>query len=689
VKLIPIVIAISSGERPNRQYDEDDDSSSDEELQKSWAESDTANLETPKSTELSETKELFGGIKDTIASLFRLAMIIRRSSPRDRFAKALDGSNPFDERYDVAHVRDKFPKLEVTRKQWLCKRLGRAITQRRQFLRYAREHRVKLDKGAARHQEELGTGAARKFLEPSFHVVQKSQAGRTDTTKPLSTLAPTAASTILLQDLPVEFDFTDVQSQTSFAVSLGDEEDADRIKLPSLSEVSKGAASFECPLCWTIQSFRKESAWRKHIYSDLRPYVCTFGNCDLRLFSDRRDWFEHELQHHRTRWVCQFCHQDGFKTGESFREHLLCKHIQGATDAQLDALSETSASPVTSIPASECPFCDDWASSLLDKNPDLPGDVIVVTLSQFRHHVGLHLQNLALFAIPRGCLDNGDADASSTASVQAAVLGSLNSSKKSGTSSRSLSSEGVGHEMQEDRNVDIEACARHIESQVITGTSIDIIAALTNILPVLTSPELERLEDHIFIPKVICTTSASLRRIIEATCHGKYQGEASWIRLWPSIPWDSQLWWSIIAFILIGRRGSAYRMINKALIKYGLSISAIVENAFSGTPFSEWVFSSLKLLAVNEGKCGVSPIENFHEHTQTEVFHEWITSTNKTDEKRTELLAWCMGEGGPLLRRLNVLYRARYPTSSLISSLLDFFSGERVSHAKAILRHLH
>lgn len=93
---------------------------------------------------LSEAEEYCESLKDTIAGLFRLAIIIRKSSPRDRYSKALSGANPFREVFDVAHVGHKLPKLVRERNTWLKERLGRALTQRRRYLQYTREHRRKL-----------------------------------------------------------------------------------------------------------------------------------------------------------------------------------------------------------------------------------------------------------------------------------------------------------------------------------------------------------------------------------------------------------------------------------------------------------------------------------------------------------------------------------------------------------------
>ncbi|KAF2003783.1 hypothetical protein P154DRAFT_428370 [Amniculicola lignicola CBS 123094] len=323
---------------------------------------------------------------------------LQDASPRDRFARALaTRQEPFDDRFDIDHVSHKFPILND--REWLKERVGKAITQRRQYLRYARDHRDKLAK------------------EPQ-DLWQPEDAGKTYLPKPTSTLAPTAASTLHLDGVLVqETNFQDTQSQTSYAVSLGEGDDESCLQLPSLAEVSKDANTFECPLCWTIQDIGKESTWRKHGFADLKPYICTFEDCDVKLFSDRREWFEHELLYHRAQWHCAFCGRDDFRSIKAFQDHVHSRHMQSMTDVQLDALSEASRRFVDRVPALDCPFCHEWEAKLRQANPDIPAsEVVVVTPIQFRHHVGAHMQQLALFSIPRGFLED-NADAKSVASL--------------------------------------------------------------------------------------------------------------------------------------------------------------------------------------------------------------------------------------------------------------------------------
>ncbi|KAF2737056.1 hypothetical protein EJ04DRAFT_431748, partial [Polyplosphaeria fusca] len=396
------LIPITLGDRPNREYQPDEEQDDEDECEPD-ATSELNSGDVTTETRLSEAEELFESAKSTIASLFRIAMIIRKTAPRDRFARALSSkSEKFDASFDIAHVRQKFPLLQSPEKHWLAERLGGAITQRREYLRYVRDHRDKLSKAPEDLWQPQDLQQHSNWAVAS-QLDAKSQAATTHLTTPTSTLLPTAASTMYLAEIPMlEKDVPDDISQTSYAVSLGNENDESQLVFPALSVVAHGQNSFECPLCWTIQDIRTESSWRKHGFADLRPYVCTFANCDTKVFSDRRDWFEHELQHHRAEWSCHFCENGDFHSLATFRAHLRNHHTHHADEDQLDAIVEASRQSIDRIPASECPFCLDWELRLREANTDISiQETVVVTPAQFRHHVGTHMQQLALFAIPR------------------------------------------------------------------------------------------------------------------------------------------------------------------------------------------------------------------------------------------------------------------------------------------------
>ncbi|RYP77948.1 hypothetical protein DL771_000807 [Monosporascus sp. 5C6A] len=83
---------------------------------------------------------------EAMKSLFQLGVLVQKSVSRDRFQKALQQSTfIFHENFDVDYVQQKYPKLYNTKNRWLSKRLGSASAKRRQFIKYCREHKARLN----------------------------------------------------------------------------------------------------------------------------------------------------------------------------------------------------------------------------------------------------------------------------------------------------------------------------------------------------------------------------------------------------------------------------------------------------------------------------------------------------------------------------------------------------------------
>ena len=140
---------------------------------------------------------------------------------------------------------------------------------------------------------------------------------------------------------------------------------------------------------------------RKHVFTDLRPYVCTFEECDLKLFADRHTWFNHELECHRLEWSCRFCSHPPFKSETKFSAHMRNHHTHFSSSAHLPALIRASRQSVDRIPAAACPLCH-WDATLRDLNTHIASEeTLVVTQEQFRKHLGRHMEQLALFALPQ------------------------------------------------------------------------------------------------------------------------------------------------------------------------------------------------------------------------------------------------------------------------------------------------
>lgn len=208
--------------------------------------------------EISEIQEIFESITDAINNLFRLSMIIRNNTSRDRYAKAAADalSVPFDDRFDISHVEHKFPALKSKGKEWLVVRLGKAITQRRQYLRYCRDHRDKISREQPQMMQPSG-------IKPEV-VAGLTAGARSAFSKPTSTLAPTQASTLLLtsDQLPEEVTPEDSQSQTSYATSNEEDPNSHKLRVIEHEDISKGTSHFECPYCWQIQASKSQKSWK-------------------------------------------------------------------------------------------------------------------------------------------------------------------------------------------------------------------------------------------------------------------------------------------------------------------------------------------------------------------------------------------------------------------------------------------
>lgn len=184
-------------------------------------------------------------ISQSIKTLFRIAVIVRKSGTRDRFSKALQMSTTsFSVVHDIDYVRHKHPKLlQNGRSEFVVERLGSAISKRRQFIAYCRDHNARLatnDELQAYAPTELISSKATTFL-PLNRDMASLGLGKT-----------------------VEFDDNDddgddamstmTASTATNALSI--------LKLPRLADLSPNDEQFKCPICSTLTSFKSEKSWR-------------------------------------------------------------------------------------------------------------------------------------------------------------------------------------------------------------------------------------------------------------------------------------------------------------------------------------------------------------------------------------------------------------------------------------------
>lgn len=139
----------------------------------------------------------------------------------------------------------------------------------------------------------------------------------------------------------------------------------------------------ELPLAFSSDDFG-ELEWKAHVYRDLKPYMCTFEDCsqEHQLYGNKDDWFQHELDCHRSQsvWSCGMCRTD-FKTPYRLEAHLQSRHSDLAS-YQVDLIREHSKRYSLLRPLSEqpCAFCGSTCDNLYD----------------LQSHLGNHLENFAL-----------------------------------------------------------------------------------------------------------------------------------------------------------------------------------------------------------------------------------------------------------------------------------------------------
>jgi hypothetical protein len=115
---------------------------------------------------------------------------------------------------------------------------------------------------------------------------------------------------------------------------------------------------------------------RRHVFKDIKPYVCTFKECPKQnhLFDSRHEWFEHEQELHRKEWYCNSCGKI-FASSADCGEHL--RQVHPGLQTAVDRCERTIQSEQT------CPLCPTCY---------LPG--------RLQRHLARHMQQIALF-VPR------------------------------------------------------------------------------------------------------------------------------------------------------------------------------------------------------------------------------------------------------------------------------------------------
>jgi hypothetical protein len=202
--------------------------------------------------------------------------LIRQNSDRDRYAKAAaSGDPPFLHGVDIQRIGERFPKIkdrrisfvgdEVDEHRWLREKLGSANAQRRQYLRYTRDHYNRLANAPSVSKAPRLLSAAN---QPTSALAPKSPS-QVPSSRP--TLAPTDSSTVNISKVPHDIlekvleQQDDADEALSFVSSqdLMETEDADtKHRVERLDAISDGRLQFECPYCRGIIQPGTQPKWK-------------------------------------------------------------------------------------------------------------------------------------------------------------------------------------------------------------------------------------------------------------------------------------------------------------------------------------------------------------------------------------------------------------------------------------------
>ncbi|KAK4892803.1 hypothetical protein LTR27_008717 [Elasticomyces elasticus] len=320
---------------------------------------------------ISEAHELCLTVADSITSLMKVSVLIRKATPRDKYAKAAaKKAMPEWTLSDRSHVGDKFPKAKDQR--WLVERLGDAITARRQFLRYSQEHHERLAGETGGKHDVSGRSALN------------------------ATVTATAASTL---------DFEMIQSR-----NLHQMKDDDDSYSQAYSRVTY-AAAVDSPLKFSsLESVAKDRESGRHTCS--RIFEHTFARSKVA----KLDLLKREALGSATSW--KFIDDSG-----------IAHHAPAATGSTIlliivRSIVDGNSTPITQYSVHDaCAFCNDLLSSTSHHTASGNRDQVkVVSVTKLKEHIATHLEQLALFALPPTDENIGDTDEDEDATRDTAPL---------------------------------------------------------------------------------------------------------------------------------------------------------------------------------------------------------------------------------------------------------------------------
>ncbi|KAI0411391.1 hypothetical protein F5X98DRAFT_383823 [Xylaria grammica] len=307
-------------------------------------------------------------ISHIVECLLRLSVTIKNPAPHDQFMSKveLDMMTAY-EPYYIRHIMEKFPLIE----RKLSERLGRAMAHRRHFFKYREDHHARLASGID-DDDSLG------------------QSGDQTT---VASPVPSHLKDVAEEDPTINSDDPSVLSITSYASSL---KNSDELQVPQAPK-EYPLGPFLCPFCYLMIEIGSRNEWKKHVFRDLQPYICLAPFCLTQdhKFSRRSDWSYHMEQVHWRVWKCPFECRQAFHSADEFRCHLQEAHSNELTLSQQDTFEKICGDADISKAYGPCPMCI---------------EVHITTVKLYCEHIGHHLEQLSLFALPPTGKDDDESE---------------------------------------------------------------------------------------------------------------------------------------------------------------------------------------------------------------------------------------------------------------------------------------
>ncbi|PVH71686.1 hypothetical protein DL98DRAFT_596710 [Cadophora sp. DSE1049] len=130
------------------------------------------------------------------------------------------------------------------------------------------------------------------------------------------------------------------------------------VRIPPLSADAKKNKPFDCIACGRKLQMTQNSVWKKHLYLDLRPWVCHDLSCNYSSpFANREHWIQHlglahGLDPEWSGFECPLCHQQT-GNGRFVISHHLSVHMEEISLAALPSGPDSESGSESEISSGE------------------------------------------------------------------------------------------------------------------------------------------------------------------------------------------------------------------------------------------------------------------------------------------------------------------------------------------------